>query len=74
MKTDDGFTPIDSGHIAGAKHDAFNRETTIKFQNGSEYRVHGMSPQEYQKFLDAPSQGEHFHREIKENFSVERVK
>jgi hypothetical protein len=70
----DGFTPIDSGHIAGAKYDSFAHQATIKFKNGYHYAVTGLTPEEYQAFLDAPSQGEHFHNTIKNRFQVERVK
>jgi hypothetical protein len=68
------FTPIDSDHIAGAYYDSMERRATIKFKNGSVYHVHGMLPDDYQAFMDAPSQGRHFHSIIKDNYHVERVK
>lgn len=70
----DKFTPIDSDHIAGAHHDSMERKTYVKFKNGAVYAVHGMSPEDHQAFLDADSQGEHFHRVIKQNYHIERVK
>jgi hypothetical protein len=70
----DGFTPIDSGHLSGAKYDSFTRQATIKFQNGYHYVVHNMSPEAYRDFMDAPSQGEHYHGRIKNDFKIERVK
>ena len=68
------FTPIDSDHIAGAYHDSMENKATIKFKNGYQYHVHGMSPEAYQEFLDADSQGEHFHSHIKGQYHIERVR
>jgi KTSC domain-containing protein len=70
----DGFTPIESDHMDGAKYDSMNRRMTIRYQNGYQYEVHGVSPEHYQEFMDAPSQGEHYHQHIRDNFHVERVK
>lgn len=74
MSLRDGFTPISSDHLDGAKYDSMERKMTLRFQNGSHYDVHGVLPEDYQAFLDAPSQGEHFHQVIKNNFHIERVK
>lgn len=70
----DDFTPISSDHMAGAKYDHTERRMTIRYKNGYVYHVHGMSPEQYQEFLNAPSQGEHYHRFIKDQFHIERVK
>lgn len=70
----DGFTPISSEHIAGAKYDPTQREMFVKFNNGYVYRVHGATSSDYQQFMDAPSQGRHWHDVIKNNFGIERVK
>ena len=68
------FTPIDSGHIAGAHYDSMDRKIAVKFKNGYVYHVHGASPEDYQAFLDAPSQGEHYHQILKPNYHIERTK
>ena len=70
----DGFTPISSGHIDGAKYNSMDRKMTVRFQNGYQYLVHGFSPEDYQDFLNASSQGEHWHQVIKNNYHVERVR
>jgi len=70
----DGFTPISSGHIDGAKYDSFARKMTVRFQNGYHYDVHGISAESYKQFMGAPSQGEHYHNFIKGNYYIERVK
>ena len=70
----DGFTAISSGHIDGAKYNSMDRKMTVRFQNGYHYDVHGFSPEDYQDFLNASSQGEHWHRFIKDQYHIERVK
>ena len=70
----DGFTPISSGHIDGAKYNSMDRKMTVRFQNGYHYTVHGFSPEDYQDFMNAPSQGSQWHAVIKKNFHIERVK
>ncbi len=74
MAIDENFTDISSDHLSGARYDAFENKAYVKFQNGYVYAVHGMSPEDYRTFMDAPSQGSHFHSQIKNNFAVERVK
>ena len=70
----EGFTPINSGHLDGVKYNSFENKMTVRFQNGYVYDVHGFRPSDYKEFLDAPSQGQHYHAVIKQNFHVERVK
>ena len=70
----DGFTPILSNHIDGAKYDSGSKVMTLRFVNGYVYSVRGVEPKHYEDFMKAPSQGDHFHREIKNNFHIERVK
>ena len=74
MSSLDGFTPISSAHMDGTKYDHSERAMTIRYKNGSQYKVHGVSLDHYQEFMDAPSQGEHYHKYIKDNFHIERVK
>jgi hypothetical protein len=70
----DGFTKIDSGHLDGAKYSSVDRKMTVRFQNGWHYEVHGISPEAYQDFMDAPSQGSQYHTHIKPNYHIERVR
>ena len=71
----DGFTPIKgSSHIDGAKYSQLERKMTVRYQNGYVYDVHGISPEDHQAFVDAPSQGEHWHAHIKDQYHVERVR
>lgn len=70
----EGFEPISSDHIDGARYNSMDRQMTIRFKNGSQYVAHEVSPQDYQAFMDAPSQGAHYHAVIKPNYHIERVK
>jgi hypothetical protein len=70
----DGFEPISSGHLDGVKYDSMEKKMVVRFTNGYQYAVHGVTPEHYQEFVKAPSQGEHFHAVIKPNFHIERVK
>lgn len=73
-KINDTFTSIDSDHISGAKYDSFARKATIRFKNGYQYDVHGMSADAFRRFMDAPSHGQHYHTFIKDNYAIERTK
>ena len=68
------FTPIDSGHMDGARYNSMDRVLTLKYKNGYEYHVHGVPPEEHRAMMDAPSQGEYYHAFIKGRYHVERVK
>jgi hypothetical protein len=68
------FENISSGHLDGAKYDSFEQKLRIRFQNGSVYTVHGVSPEDYRAFMDAPSQGAHYHANFKANYHVEKTK
>jgi hypothetical protein len=70
----DGFTKISSGHLDGCKYDSTQRKMIVRFTNGYCYEVHGISGDAYQAFISAPSQGEHYHAHIKDQYHVERVK
>jgi hypothetical protein len=70
----EGFTKIDSGHLDGARYDPMSRRMTIRFQNGYHYEVHDMSQEDYQAFMSADSQGEHYHSVLKPHYKIERIK
>lgn len=70
----DGFKKVDSGHLDGVKYESSLRVMQVRFQNGYVYSVHGVSPELYKEFLDAPSQGEFYHQHIKGSFHVERTR
>ncbi len=70
----DGFTPLNSGHLDGVRYDPIQRKMTVRFANGYQYLVHGISADSYKAFLEAPSHGEHYHAMIKDQYHVERVR
>ena len=69
-----GFTKIDSDHLDGVKYDPITHIMQVRFQNGYVYAVQGVTPKAHQAFLDAPSQGEHYHQHIKDNYTIHRVR
>ena len=70
----DGFTKVSSGHLDGVKYSSLDKKMSVRFTNGYVYDVHGVLPEHYKEFMEAPSQGEHFHKVVKNNFYVERLK
>jgi hypothetical protein len=74
MSLRDGFTEISSDHLSGAKYNSRAQKMILRYKNGYHYEVSGVSPETYQEFMDAPSQGIHFHQYIKGNYHIERVK
>jgi KTSC domain len=73
MKTDE-WNDHYSSHLTRSKHNQMDHTMDVEFQNGSVYRYHGVPPQEYQRFLDAPSQGRYHSDFIKSNYVVKRIK
>ena len=70
----DGFTSVSSGHLDAVKYDSMARQMTVRFQNGYHYAVHDVSPEDYDAFMASNSQGEHYHRVLKSQFQIERIK
>ena len=63
-----------SSHLVRSKYNTLDRTLDVEFKNGSVYRYHGVHPEDHKDFLDAPSQGEHFHQFIKENHVCTQIK
>jgi hypothetical protein len=74
MSIEQPFTSIDSKHISGARYNSLDRTLDIQFRNGSVYRARDVSPEDHQAFMDAPSQGSHYHRVVKNSFHIVQVK
>jgi hypothetical protein len=70
----DGFTKVKSDHIDGVKYEPMTRIMQVRFQNGYVYAVHGVSPDDHQALMSASSQGEHYHKFIKDQYAIERVR
>ena len=69
-----GWTEHDSSHLKRSKYNTLDRTLDVQFSNGSVYRYHGVTPGAHKAFLDAPSQGGHFHEFIKENHVCTQIK
>lgn len=62
--------PIISTAISFAEYDADTRELHITFKGGRIYTYYSVPSHEYDAFIDAPSQGEHFNKYIKDVYSI----
>jgi hypothetical protein len=73
-KADEWNDHSDSSHLSQSKYNPMDHTMDIEFQNGWVYRHYGVPPLEYERFLDAPSQGEYHAQNIKSNYVVKRIK
>jgi len=76
MRTqDDGvWVNHDSSHIQRTKYNAMNHTMDTEYANGSVYRSFGVPPIMYTRFLASPSQGMFHADNIKNNYTVKRIK
>lgn len=65
--------PVESSNIQDAGYDADSGVLEVTFKNGRRYRYVGVSSTLYENFMNAPSKGSFFAREIRPNFQGERV-
>ena len=63
----------DSSHLSQSKYNPMDHTMDVEFQNGSVYRYHGVPPLEYERFLNAPSQGDYHAQNIKSNYAVKKL-
>jgi hypothetical protein len=55
----------DSSHIAAAGYDHGQQVMRVEFKSGKQYDYHGVTPEIYGAFLEAPSQGEYHAKVIR---------
>lgn len=65
--------PVESSNIQDAGYDADSGVLEVTFKNGRRYRYVGVSATLYENFMNAPSKGSFFAREIRPNFQGEPV-
>jgi lysyl-tRNA synthetase class 2 len=56
---------VESSNIQDAGFDANTGVLEVTFKSGKRYRYHGVSPERFTEFMNAPSKGSFFAREIK---------
>jgi len=65
--------PIASSNIADAAFDADSGVMEVTFTSGKRYRYQGVTAKVFQDFMDAPSKGSHFARNIRGSYDGEAV-
>lgn len=64
---------VKSSHLKSIKYDAVKRTVIIEFKNGDKHEYHNVPVGEYQRLIEAPSVGEHFHAEFKDNYHSKKL-
>jgi hypothetical protein len=59
------LTPVDSSNIESVGHDPATSELRVKFKSGHTYSYLGVSAAQHAEFMQAPSKGQHFHRNVR---------
>lgn len=65
--------PVQSSNIVAVAYDDVLRELTVEFMSGSLYAYLGVTPQQYDGFMAAPSKGSYLSRFIKPYHAARRV-
>jgi hypothetical protein len=64
----------ESSHIKRTRYNPMDHTMDTQYANGSVYRSFGVPPLEYKRFLASPSQGMYHADNIKNNYTVKRIK
>jgi hypothetical protein len=67
------WTPVESSVFISAAYDAKRHVLYLRFRSGEVYRYFDFSEEEFLRFLNAKSKGQHFANEIRDCFSCERL-
>ena len=59
------LSPLNSSSLEACGHDPDANELHVKFRNGGGYVFHGISADQHQAMMDAPSKGRHLAMFIK---------
>lgn len=62
-----------SSTIKNITYSPITREMEIEFHHGGRYRYKDVPADAYDAFLNAESQGKHFHAHVKPKYSCEKV-
>ena len=63
----------DSSTIEHSSYDPETKTMQVKFKTGGTYQYHGVTPEIYQTYLDAPSKGKYLHSIIKVGCPCEKI-
>lgn len=59
------MTPVKSSNVAAIGYNPERQVMTVKFKNGGQFDYHGVTPDEHQACMAAPSVGKHLHSAIR---------
>jgi hypothetical protein len=65
--------PVKSSHFAAVGYDPAARKMHIEFKNGAVYEYKGVPEQFHKTLMEADSQGEFFHKNVKPHFEARRI-
>ena len=66
-------TPVTSAHMVSVGYDPGARKLHVEFHNGQVYEYSGVPEVFHKTLMNADSQGEFFHRNVKPHFKARRV-
>lgn len=61
--------PVESSNIASVGYDADAQLLEVQFTNGNRYQYAGVTPEQHDALVTAPSVGSHFARHILKSFA-----
>ena len=64
---------VKSSHLKHVEYNAVKRSAVITFKDGSKHEFQNVPVSEYQRLINAPSVGEHFHAEFKDNYASKKL-
>lgn len=65
--------PVSSSNIAAVGYDTANQSVFVQFLDGSTYEYKGVSEQEFENLLTAPSVGSYLNRNFKNVYPYQRA-
>jgi hypothetical protein len=65
--------PVESTWITDISYNRPNRVLTMRLSNGTRYSIPGISRGMFEKWANASSKGQFFHRFIKGRYNVKRL-
>lgn len=66
-------TPVSSSNISAIGYDEHSQMLEIEFTNGALYAYSGVTPGEYESFMNADSKGKYLHANIKNSYSFMKL-
>lgn len=76
MRLDEILTEkaVESTWITDLSYNRPNKVLTMRLSNGRTYSVPGVSRSQFEKWYSSASKGKYFHSQIKNRYSVTRIK